>query len=267
MPFAMRPGLRLHYEEAGAGDPPLVFVHGWCCDRSAFAPQLEHFRRKHRVVAPDLRGFGRSDATSDGLDPASLADDIAWLCVELRLSRPVVVGHSLGGAVVLELGARHPTLPAAIVAVDPAPIDPPPELRAAFREVGAALRGPDAEAARRAFIENVCFAATDDAERKRRISAQMCAVPMPIAAAALGPLGEWDGGRALRACAAPVLLLLAAVGALNDPARLRALKPDVHIGVTVGAGHFHHLEVPEQVNAMIARFMQVAVTRVPTSTT
>ena len=256
MPFAR---LRLYYEQSGAGDPALVFVHGWCCDHGAFQPQFEHFQRSHRVVAPDLRGFGRSDATSEGLDPASLADDIAGLCAELGVARPVVVGHSLGGAVALELGRRHPAVPAAIVAVDPAPIDPPPALRAAFREVGAALRGPDAEAARRAFIENVCFAATDDAERKRRIFEQMCTVPLPIAAAALGPLGEWDGGAALSACAVPVLVLLAAVGPLNDPARLRALKPDVHVGVTVGSGHFLQLEVPEQVTAMIDRFMRVAV--------
>jgi pimeloyl-ACP methyl ester carboxylesterase len=40
---------------------------------------------------------------------------------------------------------------------------------------------------------------------------------------------------------------------------LRAIKPDLELGITVGAGHFHQLEVPEQVNAMIERFLQVAV--------
>lgn len=267
MPFASRPGLRLYFEQAGAGDPALVFVHGWCCDHSAFEPQFEHFQATHRVVAPDLRGFGRSDATSEGLDPPTFADDVVWLCTELKITKPIVVGHSLGGAVVLELGRRHPALPAAIVAVDPAPIDPPPELRAAFRETAAQLRGPDAEAARRAFIDNVCFAASDDADRKRRIGEQMCSVPMPVAAAALGPLADWDGGAALRACAVPTLVLLAAVGALNDPARLRALKPDVHVGVTVGSGHFQQLEVPEQVTAMIDRFVRIAVSRATTPMT
>jgi pimeloyl-ACP methyl ester carboxylesterase len=60
-------------------------------------------------------------------------------------------------------------------------------------------------------------------------------------------------------CQAPLLVLRARTGGSNDPARLLDLKPDVHIGVTVGAGHFNQLEVPEQVNSMIERFMQGAV--------
>jgi pimeloyl-ACP methyl ester carboxylesterase len=56
-----RDGVALFYDEAGGGELPLVFVHGWCCDHTYFAPQFEHFRRKHRVVAVDLRGHGQSD--------------------------------------------------------------------------------------------------------------------------------------------------------------------------------------------------------------
>ena len=46
----------------------------------------------------------------------------------------------------------------------------------------------------------------------------------------------------------------------NDPARLLPFNPDLHVGMTVGAGHFHQLEVPEQVTAMIERFLEVAIT-------
>jgi len=45
----------------------------------------------------------------------------------------------------------------------------------------------------------------------------------------------------------------------SDILRLRKLRPDLQVGITVGAGHFHQLEVPEQVNAMIERFLQLAV--------
>lgn len=48
-------------------------------------------------------------------------------------------------------------------------------------------------------------------------------------------------------------------GGSNDPSRLRMLRPDAHFGMTVGAGHFHQLEVPEQVNAMIERIVAIAV--------
>ena len=51
-----RDGVALCYEEAGEGEPPVLLVHGWCCDHTYFAPQVEHFaKRGHRVVAVDLR--------------------------------------------------------------------------------------------------------------------------------------------------------------------------------------------------------------------
>ncbi len=52
-------GVKLFYDQAGEGEPPMVLVHGWCCDHTYFAPQAEHFRRHHRVIAVDLRGHGR----------------------------------------------------------------------------------------------------------------------------------------------------------------------------------------------------------------
>jgi len=52
-----------------------------------------------------------------------------------------------------------------------------------------------------------------------------------------------------------VLLLRTKIGDIPDALRLREIKPDLELGITVGAGHFHQLEVPEQVNAMIERFL------------
>ena len=90
-----RDGVALFYEEAGEGDPPIVLVHGWCCDHAYFAPQFEHFRRAHRVVAVDLRGHGKSDKPRQDYTIEMLADDVAWLCGELGLVKPVVIGHSI----------------------------------------------------------------------------------------------------------------------------------------------------------------------------
>jgi pimeloyl-ACP methyl ester carboxylesterase len=70
-------GIKLAYEDRGAGKPPFVFVHGWTCDRSFFAPQVEHFARRHRVVSLDLRGHGESDQPEGQYSIAAYADDIA----------------------------------------------------------------------------------------------------------------------------------------------------------------------------------------------
>ena len=60
-------------------------------------------------------------------------------------------------------------------------------------------------------------------------------------------------------CRLPVLLVGAWIGAETDVLRLLEIKPDLEVAITVGAGHFHQLEVPEQVNAMIERFLALSL--------
>jgi pimeloyl-ACP methyl ester carboxylesterase len=72
-------------------------------------------------------------------------------------------------------------------------------------------------------------------------------------------VSEWNGRDLLPRCTAPVLLLRAEIGADSDVIRLLELKPDLEVGITLGAGHFHQLEVPEQVNAMIERFLAISL--------
>lgn len=257
----MRPAdrIELAYEEHGSGEPPLVLVHGWCCDRTFFAPQVDHFRRAHRVVAPDLRGCGATGVTPDGYDLPTLAADVGALCDELGLERPVVIGHSLGGMIGIELAAQRPELVGAVVAVDPGPIDPLPDVRERFAALADAVETGGDEP-RRAYVETL-FLPTDDGTIRDEVVAAMCRPPGAVAAAVLRGVVAWDGVGALRHCMAPLLVILSQLGGSNDPPRLLALEPDVRIGLTVGSGHFNQLLVPEQVNAMIDRFVRVETGR------
>ncbi len=107
-------GTKMFYRESGAGKP-LVLVHGntgssrWyerCMDLPGY-----------RVIAPDLPNFGRSGAL-DVADIDVYADRLAAFIDALGLDKPAIVGHSLGGAVVMALAARRPELPAALALVD-----------------------------------------------------------------------------------------------------------------------------------------------------
>lgn len=252
-----RDGVRLHYVDEGAGEPAFIFVHGWCCNYTFFQPQFDHFKSSHRVVSLDLRGCGESDQPEDGYDIPTLADDVAALCRDLGLTRPVVVGHSLGGMIAIELAARHPSLAGAVVAVDPGPIDPLPQIRQVFEDLIAQLEGPDSDAARRAYVEST-FSDSDDVDRRRHIVETMCSVPRHIAAAGLRGVLAWNGVGAFLTATAPMLVLRSRPGGSNDPARLLSLRTDIRIGITVGSGHFHQLEVPEQVTPMIERFVRIS---------
>jgi pimeloyl-ACP methyl ester carboxylesterase len=256
MPHADVAGLSLYYERAGSGDPELLFVPGWCCDNTAFQPQFDHFARTHTVTSVDLRGVGQSDAPDEGYSISQLADDVAAFCGAVGIEKTVVVGHSLGGPIAVELGARYPSMTAALVLVDPWPIDPLPEDIEFLQGLAEQLEARGGEEVRRAYARDM---GVHEDELARWIVDLMCDPPQPVAAAVIRGLSEWNDRDLFARCKLPVLLLRAGLGDDSDAIRARELKPDLEVGVTVGAGHFHQLEVPEQVNAMIERFLAVSL--------
>jgi pimeloyl-ACP methyl ester carboxylesterase len=246
-------GVRLVYDTAGAGEPPLLFVHGWCCDRSYFAPQFEHFAASHAVAAMDLRGHGASDGPEPrpgGYDLGVLADDVLGVAAAAGFSAPVLVGHSLGALIGLVCAAR-PGAVRALVMVDPAPITNEKAKRF-FRESVDAVAA-DEDGSWRAKFAAGMFLPTD-VIRRAAIIEGMAGTSPGIAASLMRAMGEFDGASALSGATVPVLSIGSAVPS-NASAELRRLCPAITTGQTVGAGHFNQLEVPGQVNPMIERFL------------
>src|SRR5215475_7741641 len=103
MPEASVNGTRLHYQRAGAGVPPLVFVHGFACAHEDWRHQAAAFAGRHCVVACDLRGHGASPGDAASSDIETFGADVAALLGALDLSGAVLVGHSMGTRVVLVL--------------------------------------------------------------------------------------------------------------------------------------------------------------------
>lgn len=247
-------GVRLAYETAGAGGPALVLVHGWCCDRSYFAPQYGHFAARHAVVPLDLRGHGESDrpAPRTGVyDVASFADDVLAVAGEAGAERPVVIGHSLGALVALACAAR-PGAVRAVVLVDPAPVLS--ERGKAYFARSADAVADDADGSWRRRFAAGLFGDADTVRRAETIAGMASADPA-IAAAGMRAMAGFDGAGALDAVeAAGVPVLLISAGEAESGLRDRRF---ITFGRTVGAGHFPQLEVPGQVNAMIERFLVV----------
>lgn len=248
-----RDGVTLRYVDRGRGDPPLVFVHGWCCDHRHFAPQIERFAADHRVVALDQRGFGESDRGAPPYTIEGFADDVASLCRAVDAARPVLIGHSMGGAICLAAAARHPELPRGLVLCDPAVFWPEPLLPRVDALV-ASFASPDYLARAREFIRGALFVETDDPALRDRVTEQMLATPQPVLHSAFANLHAFDETAAARACRVPVLCIDAA-GSIVDRERFRAACPRVAFDRTPDVGHFHQLLAPEAVNGMIERFV------------
>jgi pimeloyl-ACP methyl ester carboxylesterase len=125
MAFVELQNLRVHYEEAGSGRNVLVLVHGNFASSRWWRPVLERLPKQWRAYAMDLRGCGRTVSSSYGVaaDYAipRLAADIAAFVERLDLPSFHLVGHSLGGAVSLELSLRHAQLVRSLTLVAPPP--------------------------------------------------------------------------------------------------------------------------------------------------
>ena len=102
-------GVKLYYEEAGAG-APVIFVHEYAGDFRSWEPQLRHFGQRYRAIAYNARGYPPSDVPADVAfySQARAADDIAAVLDHLKIERAHVVGLSMGGFATLHFGFRHP---------------------------------------------------------------------------------------------------------------------------------------------------------------
>jgi len=122
---------KLHYLEAGKpGGIPMVFVHGNFASGKWFEPAMELLPESYHTFALDLPNFGRSDRTEE-VSIDNYGKHVVDFIKQLELEGVILVGHSLGGAVVQNVMVRRPDLLSRVVLIDPAPPDglkTPPEV-------------------------------------------------------------------------------------------------------------------------------------------
>jgi pimeloyl-ACP methyl ester carboxylesterase len=269
--FMTRDGVRLAHFEAGPSvprKPPLILINGWTGDHGIFTPQIAYFARSRRVVAVDLRGHGASDTPVQEYTMEGFADDIAWQCRQLGLEKPVVIGHSLGGAIALELCGRYPDLASGVIMIDSI-VMPPPVMRdsAEVRRLLDGIGGPDYLAVSRANAWAIGCDYDDPLRRKVIFDSYILPpcenTPQHVAYSAIRNFVlNHDPVPAARNCRIPMAYISADVPLVNrarDLERLKELCPQLVVAKTLLAGHFNTLEVADQVNAMIDRFLSVGM--------
>src|SRR5688572_12855885 len=252
-----RDGIQLSFDIAGAGPPEFLFVHGLGGDRTHFTPQMEYFARQGRVLTAELRGHGESDKPQQAYSIEGFADDLVWLCNQQQITNPVIVGQSMGGNMALEIAARYPDFPAGLVLLDSGVLFPA-SAGTVFAGYLEGLMRPDFEDEARKIVADSCLP-TDRC--RAQVEQTFLATPQHVLVSTFKGLFPWDAHRA-RECAqatrVPVLYIEAA-HRLADLDGFAALCPQLVTAKAVGSGHFLSMEVPEQINPMIDRFISLYV--------
>jgi pimeloyl-ACP methyl ester carboxylesterase len=243
-------GVTIAYEVAGAGEPALVFVHGWSCDRSYWRAQVDHFAAEHRVVALDLAGHGESSLERAAYTMESFGEDVQAVVEALDLRRVVLVGHSMGGPVIVE-AAR--LMPDRVVAVVPVDFFNDVDLEMSEEEIEAAM-APFREdfAARTEAVVRTFFRAGSDGLLVERVVRDMAAAPPEVGLSAFEEIWRYDQGAGLEGVAAPIRVINSDLWP-TDLDALRRHEPDVELAVVPASGHFVMMEVPDEVNRLLER--------------
>jgi pimeloyl-ACP methyl ester carboxylesterase len=111
-------GVRIDYTDTGTGDTTLLFVHGWCINKTYWEKQVAYFGKRYRVVTIDLPGFGKSGRNRKDWSTQAYGRDIKNVISQLRLKNVILVGHSMAGDIILQGAVDAPQNVLALVGVD-----------------------------------------------------------------------------------------------------------------------------------------------------
>jgi pimeloyl-ACP methyl ester carboxylesterase len=108
----------ISYDVQGTGEPALIFVHSWSCDRGYWRLQVPYFAKRHKVVIIDLAGHGESGLGREAWTMEAFGKDVAAVIEKLDLDQVILIGHSMGGPVIIEAARQMPERIIGLVGVD-----------------------------------------------------------------------------------------------------------------------------------------------------
>lgn len=253
-------GVNLAVDIRGDG-PAILFVHGYPLDRTIWQHQVGALTGWRRI-APDLRGFGLSDAPDLGYSMATWADDLASLLDALGVQQAVLCGHSMGGYIGFEFARRYRARLRALVLVDSrAEADTAEGKRAREAAIVVAReQGPRAIAAQMLPQMLAAGAAQTMPQVADRVRGIMESAPLSGILGALGAMRDRPDSAPLLAelSGIPTLAIVGEQDELTPAAMSRAIVdriPGAVLGVIPNAGHLPPVEQPLATTRVLGEFL------------
>jgi pimeloyl-ACP methyl ester carboxylesterase len=252
----------LHFTDTGRG-PPVVLLHAFPLAAAMWRPQVEALSKGHRVIAPDMPGFGGSPPFAGTPSVEAMADAVADLLDRtLGIPGPVVLGGlSMGGYVALAFARRHAGRLRALILAD-TKAEPDDETARANRDKLIAFAWANPAAAvidqmmpRMVSPQTLAGRPEVVAEVRALASAQP---PAAIVAALQALRDRPDAGPGLAAITVPTLVVVGRDDVLTPPAQAEKLAAGIKGAQRIvldGAGHLANLEQPAAFNAAVQAFL------------
>jgi pimeloyl-ACP methyl ester carboxylesterase len=254
--------VHIEYRVFGHGDPAVVLVHGWACDANYWHEQIAALAAHYTVVAVNLAGHGASGSNRSDWSIGNYAQDVAAVAREIPNPRLVLVGHSMGGAVVLAAAPLIGTRVIGIVAVEALRTVGLPPLRARDIEQRVAPFRADFIGETRKLVSGSLFPKSADHLLVQKVAYDMSLEPPAVAIPSMQALLAMDFAPLLPSIHVPVYAINSDL-APTDAARIRKALPDFTLDVLDHSGHFPMLEAPQRFNPLLLKDIAALAQRAP----
>jgi pimeloyl-ACP methyl ester carboxylesterase len=255
-------GFDMAYAQNGQGIP-LLLIHGFPLNREMWAAQIQALSNEMRVIAPDLRGHGESEAVAGNYSMEMLAEDCNALVEHLGIDQPIVVcGLSMGGYIALAYYRLYPSKVAGLILAATRAGADSAEGKQNRDKTAAKAEEEGPEAVVEGMLPKMLSMKTyeenpDLVEQARSIMEKTTTNGM--VGALMGMKNRPDSTGMLEQIEVPTLILYGAddqIIPFEDVETMQDAIPDVHLRILPDAGHLLNLEQPELFNRAVLTFIE-----------
>ena len=240
--------------KAGNDEEALVLIHGWTMNNGSWDAQVPTLVKRNRVIAIDLPGHGQSDKPQTTYSMDYFARAVDAVMRDAKVKRAVLVGHSMGTPIARQFYRKYPEKTLGIVIVDGS-LRPFGD-KAMLDKMIAGLRGPEFRQTGTQMF-TMMSGPNLAAEAKDRIMTSFANTPQHVVVSAMEGMAEpsiWGDDK----INVPVLAVMAKNPFFppNLEESFRMLAPQMEFHMWDGAGHFLHMERPQEFNQAVITFLE-----------
>ncbi|KOP66508.1 alpha/beta hydrolase [Bacillus sp. FJAT-18019] len=248
-------GSTICYVDQGQGEP-LILLHGFC-GSSAYWEQQLPFLSGFRVIVPDLRGHGRSDAPMGSYTIEQMADDVLLLMDELDIPKAAMLGHSLGGYITLSFVQRYASRLSGFGLIHSTAYPDSEEAKEKRVKAVSTIQGEGITAFVDGLVPGLFAPDTNPQCIQRAKEIGYLTPPQGAIGAALAMRERPDRRDVLSASVLPILLVAGDQDGLIPAERTFTTDHENVTQVVIeGAGHMSMMEQPEKLGEVIISFMR-----------